>query len=65
MVLVISRGTAPGAMSMDHIELDQADEEFANYDTSDDALETAAATPMKAGPYSFSFCTSPYICPWS
>ncbi len=34
------------------------------FDVSDQALEAAAARPVAAQALSFSFCTSPDICPW-
>jgi hypothetical protein len=52
-------------MSNKPTALDQTEEEVLTYEASDEALEAAAeATPAKAGAYSFSFCTSPYVCPW-
>jgi hypothetical protein len=45
--------------------IDQIEEEILTYETSDEALErTAEAATEKAGVYSFSFCTSVYVCPW-
>jgi hypothetical protein len=52
-------------MSNKPTAVDQTEEEILTYETSDDALETAAATPANMGAYSFSFCTSDYVCPWS
>jgi hypothetical protein len=53
------------AMSKKTTAFDQADEEVLTFDASDEALEAAAAAaPAKTGAMSFSFCTSPYICPW-
>lgn len=51
-------------MSKKTTAFDQADEEILIFDASDEALEAAAA-PAKTGAMSFSFCTSPYVCPWS
>jgi hypothetical protein len=52
-------------MSKKTTAFDQADEEILTFDASDEALEAAAeAAPAKTGAMSFSFCTSPYICPW-
>ena len=53
------------AMSNKTAALDQIDEEILTFVASDAALEAAAAAPGKAGALSFSFCTSPYVCPWS
>ena len=44
--------------------LDRTEEEILACEISDEALESAAATAVKAQAYSFSFCTSPYTCPW-
>jgi hypothetical protein len=40
------------------------DETRLGVDISDESLEAAAASD-RAGPFSFSFCTSVYVCPWS
>jgi methylase of polypeptide subunit release factors len=45
--------------------LDRTEVEILSFDVSDEALELAAATAAKAEALSFSFCTSPYTCPWS
>ena len=43
----------------------QTDEEILTFDASDEALEAAAAAaPATTKVLSFSFCTSPYVCPW-
>jgi hypothetical protein len=44
---------------------DQTEAEILTYEASDEALEAAAAAATaEAGALSFSFCTSPYVCPW-
>jgi hypothetical protein len=52
-------------MSTEPAILNRADEDILTYETSDEALEIAAATAVNVEAYSFSFCTSPYTCPWS
>jgi hypothetical protein len=45
--------------------IDQTEEEILTCEASDEVLEGAAeAATEKAGVYSFSFCTSVYVCPW-
>jgi hypothetical protein len=52
-------------MSNTPAALDQTEAEILICEASDEALETAAAAATaKAGALSFSFCTSPYVCPW-
>ena len=52
-------------MSNKNHVLAEIEEEILSCEASDEALETAAAaTPAKAAPMSFSFCTSVYTCPW-
>jgi hypothetical protein len=45
--------------------LDRGEEEFPAYEASDEVLEAAGTMAIKGAAYSFSFCTSPYVCPWS
>lgn len=52
-------------MSNEHAAHTQTEEEILTVEVSDEALEAAAAAaPAKANAMSFSFCTSPYVCPW-
>jgi hypothetical protein len=68
--LVYSRAIADrargrrNAMSTMPTILSASEDDILSVEPSDEALEAAAALRSEAQAMSFSFCTSPYVCPW-